>query len=82
MLFIYNKKWYLEIKKIGLVAEISEGTDEKTLDNYIGHFVENDGTINTYNPNKYVLDDICESKVLFDLYKYTMVFLRMYWGIL
>lgn len=37
---IYNKKWYLEIEKIGLIAEISEGTDEKTLDDYIGHFVE------------------------------------------
>ena len=25
---IYNKKWYLEIKKIDLIAEISEGTEE------------------------------------------------------
>ena len=37
---IYNKKWYLEIKKIDLIAEISEGTEESVLDEYIGHFSE------------------------------------------
>ena len=33
-----GEKWCLEIEKIGLIAEISEGTDEKTLDYFIGHF--------------------------------------------
>lgn len=37
---IYNKKWYLEIEKINLIAEISEGTEESVLDDYIGHFSE------------------------------------------
>ena len=37
---IYNKKWYLEIEKINLMAEISEGTEESVLDYYIGHFSE------------------------------------------
>lgn len=37
---IYNKKWYLEIEKINLMAEISEGTEESVLDDYIGHFSE------------------------------------------
>lgn len=37
---IYNKKWYLEIEKIDLIAEISEGTEESVLDDYIGHFSE------------------------------------------
>ena len=37
---IYNKKWYLEIEKIDLIAEISEGTEESVLDEYIGHFSE------------------------------------------
>lgn len=32
--------WKLEIPKINLVADISEGTDVKTLDQYIGHFEE------------------------------------------
>ncbi len=37
---IYNKKWYLEIEKINLIAEITEGTEESVLDYYIGHFSE------------------------------------------
>ncbi len=35
---ISNKKWRLEIESIGLNANISEGTDFKTLNKYIGHF--------------------------------------------
>ncbi len=30
--------WQIEIPKINCVANISEGTDEKTLDKYVGHF--------------------------------------------
>ena len=33
-------KWKLEIPKIGLVANIAEGTSAKILDVYIGHFEE------------------------------------------
>lgn len=33
-----ENKWFLEIEKIGLIAEIVDGTDEETLDNFIGHF--------------------------------------------
>jgi len=32
--------WKLEIPKIGLVADISEGTDSQTLNKYIGHFID------------------------------------------
>ena len=39
--------------------------------NYVDHFVKEDGTIETYNRAKHTLDDICESRVLFDLYKLT-----------
>ena len=35
---IYNKKWYLEINTINLIAEINEGTEENILEDYIGHF--------------------------------------------
>ena len=32
--------WQLEIPKINLIARISEGTNKKTLDEYVGHFEE------------------------------------------
>lgn len=32
--------WQIEIEKIGLVANISEGTTKEILNKYIGHFVE------------------------------------------
>lgn len=35
-----QSKWSLEIPKINLNAPISEGTDEETLNKYIGHFEE------------------------------------------
>lgn len=33
-----DKEWRLEISSINLKAKISEGTDSKTLNKYIGHF--------------------------------------------
>lgn len=33
-----NQKWKIEITKISLQAEISEGTTKETLNKYIGHF--------------------------------------------
>lgn len=35
-----EKTWQLEIEKISLVANISEGTDKETLNKYIGHFTK------------------------------------------
>ena len=35
-----NEKWKIEIPAIQLKAEIAEGTDEKTLNEKIGHFEE------------------------------------------
>ena len=35
-----KSKWSLEIPKINLLADISEGTDEKNLNQFIGHFEE------------------------------------------
>lgn len=37
---IHNKKWTLKIEKIDLNASISDGTDKKNLNKYIGHFKE------------------------------------------
>ena len=34
-----NKNWKIEIPAISLIAEISEGTDEETLNKYVGHFI-------------------------------------------
>ena len=34
-----NGKWKIEIPEISLIADISEGTDEKTLGKYVGHFL-------------------------------------------
>lgn len=38
----FNCEWILEIPKIELIADISSGTDEETMNTYIGHFVETD----------------------------------------
>ena len=35
-----NNIWVLEIPKINLIANISEGTSKEVLDNFIGHFEE------------------------------------------
>ena len=35
-----NQIWKIEIPKINLDAEISEGTDRETLNEYVGHFEE------------------------------------------
>lgn len=37
---IIDSKWQLEIPKIGLVADIAEGTSSEILNKYIGHFEE------------------------------------------
>lgn len=35
-----KSKWQIEIPKINLKAEIKDGIDEKTLNNYVAHFEE------------------------------------------
>ncbi len=48
--------------------------DEKYLNfviNFVNYFVNEDGSIKTYEREKYALDDINESRVLFDLYDLT-----------
>ena len=37
---VVETKWRLEIPKINLVADISEGTSEEILNKYIGHFID------------------------------------------
>lgn len=37
---ILNNKWEIEIPKIGLLANIAEGTTEDILNKYVGHFSE------------------------------------------
>lgn len=37
---VANNEWKIEIPKIELIADISNGTDEKTLNKYVGHFDE------------------------------------------
>lgn len=40
-------------------------------DNFIGHFVHEDGSIASYDPKDHSLDDVNAGKTLFDLYKLT-----------
>ena len=35
-----NNIWQIEIPKIELIADISDGTDKETLNKYVGHFME------------------------------------------
>lgn len=57
------------------LLELSEVTNNKKyfnfVENAIDKFILDDGTIKTYDLTKYSLDDICESTVLFKLYKQT-----------
>ena len=38
---------------------------------YTNYFINNDGSINGYNRKHYSTDDASESRILFDLLKYT-----------
>ncbi len=54
------------------LAEIT-GREHYTafVDSFIGHFVEEDGTVRTFHGEKHSLDDINEGRVLFPLYRIT-----------
>ncbi|PKK86064.1 MAG: glycosyl hydrolase family 88, partial [Tenericutes bacterium HGW-Tenericutes-8] len=48
--------------------------DEKYIDfvkSFIDYYVFEDGSLRGYDVSTYNLDDICESRVLFDLYRLT-----------
>ena len=48
--------------------------DEKYISfvkKFVDYYVFEDGTIRGYDPNKFSTDDICESRILFDLYDLT-----------
>ena len=48
--------------------------DRKYLDfviSFVDYYVSEDGSILGYDPRKYSTDDVSESRILFDLYKYT-----------
>lgn len=57
------------------LLEMYETTKEKKyLDfvlSFVDYYVSSDGSILGYDPKKYSTDDVSESKILFDLYKYT-----------
>lgn len=55
-----------------LLSLYQETKDQKYLDfvkSFIDYYVFDDGSIRGYHKENYSTDDICESRVLFDLYK-------------
>lgn len=57
-----------------LLSLYDETKDQKYLDfviKFIDYYVFEDGSIRGYDPTKYSTDDVCESKILFDLYALT-----------
>ncbi len=57
------------------LIEMYKSTGDKKYLNFVLSFVDyyvfEDGTIRGYDPTKYSTDDVCESRILFDLYGYT-----------
>lgn len=57
-----------------LMSLFQETKNNKYIDfvkTYIDYYVNEDGSILGYDPTKYSTDDICESRILFDLYSIT-----------
>ncbi len=63
---------YIDGCMMGSLIDLYKTTKEEKYINfvkkYVDSFVHEDGTIKGYDPEKYSTDDICESRVLFDLY--------------
>ena len=63
---------YIDGCMMSSLLELYKTTKEEKYINfvkkYVDYFVAEDGSILGYNPEKYSTDDICESRVLFDLY--------------
>lgn len=74
----FNKptSWnYIDGCMMSSILELYKITKEKKyldfIENYLNFFIEENGNIKTYDINKFTLDDICESKILFDMYDIT-----------
>jgi len=71
-----KNKWnYIDGCMIKAILEMHTITGEERYlafaDNFIGHYVQEDGSILTYSPEEFNIDNINEGKVLFDLYERT-----------
>ena len=66
---------YIDGCMISSLIELYKTTKEqKYIDfvlNFVDYYVSNDGSILGYDPNKFSTDDVCESRILFDLYDLT-----------
>lgn len=57
-----------------LLSLYEQTNDQKYLDfvkNFADYFINEDGSINGYEKSHFSTDDVSESRILFDLYKYT-----------
>ena len=66
---------YIDGCMISSLIELYKTTKEqKYIDfvlNFVDYYVSNDGSILGYDPTKFSTDDVCESRILFDLYDLT-----------
>lgn len=66
---------YIDGCMITSLLELYKTTKEEKYLNFVVNFVDyyvfDDGSIRGYDPLKYSTDDVCESRILFDLYKIT-----------
>ena len=66
---------YIDGCMVTALLAMSEITGDKAyfdfVDGFIGDFVSEDGSIRTYDPEKFALDDVNEGRVLFELYQKT-----------
>lgn len=66
---------YIDGCMLTSLLEMYKTTNEqKYIDfvkNYVNYYVFEDGTIRGYDKEKYSTDDVCESRILFDLYDLT-----------
>ena len=74
-----TEEWYIEIPIINLKANIKEGTEKETLDDYVGHFEEtqkengniglaahNRGYKNNYFENEKNIKKLLQKEFIFD----------------
>ncbi|MDE7094922.1 MAG: glycoside hydrolase family 88 protein [Anaeroplasmataceae bacterium] len=66
---------YIDGCMLSSVLELYRVRNDKRYLNFVikytDFFVRNDGTIKTYEPTNYSLDDLSESRILFDLWEFT-----------
>ena len=65
---------YIDGCMMNSLIQLYEVTNDKKylefVKNYIDYYVDEDGNILGYNKENYSTDDVAESRILFDLYKY------------